>query len=113
MNIYYLISRLLFTEKGRDTIIRKNIAKEIINILKNEYKIELPKYVDIYFILKVINSSMKNSQDGISLLKEAIDYLFAKCRINLKYEEKLNQKLVEFLENTNDRIYKYISWCKR
>ena len=107
MNIYYLIARLLFTEKGKSTVIRKSNAKEIVNILKSEYKIELPKFVDIYFILKVINSSKKYNEDGILTLQECIKNLFEKCHINFKQEEKLEQKLSEFLENTNDRISRY------
>lgn len=107
LNIYYLIARLLFTEKGKSTVIRKSNAKEIVNILKSEYKIELPKFVDIYFILKVINSSKKYNEDGILTLQECIKNLFEKCHINLKQEEKLEQKLSEFLENTNDRISRY------
>lgn len=107
LNIYYLIARLLFTEKGKSTVIRKSNAKEIVNILKSEYKIELPKFVDIYFILKVINSSKKYNEDGILTLQECIKNLFEKCHINLKQEEKLEQKLSKFLENTNDRISRY------
>ena len=107
LNIYYLIARLLFTEKGKSTVIRKSNAKEIVNILKSEYKIELPKFVDIYFILKVINSSKKYNEDGILTLQECIKNLFEKCHINLKQEEKLEQKLSEFLENTNDRISRH------
>lgn len=107
LNIYYLIARLLFTEKGKNTIIRKNTAKEIINILKSEYKIEIPKFVDIYFILKVINSSKRYNENGIQTLQECIKNLLKKCQINLEQEEKLEQKLSEFLENTDDRISRY------
>ncbi len=107
LNIYYLIARLLFTEKGKNTVSRKNTAKEIINILKSEYKIELPKFIDTYLVLKLINSSIRYNDDGILTLKKCIMDLFEKCRINLKQEEKLKQKLCEFLENTNDRINRY------
>lgn len=104
MNIYYLISRLLFSEKGKNTKTRKSVAKEIINILKSEYKIELPKIVDVYFVLKVINSCKRNKENGILTLKNAIEELLKKCSVDLEREENLKQKLDEFLENTNDRI---------
>lgn len=107
LNIYYLIARLLFTEKGKNTIIRKNIAREIINILKNDYKIDLPNFVDVYFVLKTINSTNRSVKDGVMILKDSIENLFINCKINIEEEENLKEKFKKFMENTLDRIRRY------
>ena len=41
LNPFYLLARLLYTDPGKNTYIRKKIAKEIIEILKEEYHIKI------------------------------------------------------------------------
>lgn len=51
MNVFYLISKLLFTESGRKIYLRKKIASEIIEILTEEYKIHLFDKIDNYKVM--------------------------------------------------------------
>lgn len=72
MNVFYLISKLLLTESGQRIKLRKRVATEIIEILKEEYKINLSEKIDPYRVLKVINSISLANENGIVYLQEAI-----------------------------------------
>ena len=68
MNVFYLISKLLFTESGIRITSRKRVANEIIEILTEEYKICLSEKIDSYRVLKIINSISKTNENAIVYL---------------------------------------------
>lgn len=107
MNVFYLISRLLFTESGKKTWLRKKIAKEVINILSDEYKVMLSDEVDVYKILKVINSSLGDEDDGVDFLKNTINKVFMKLFIDLGTETHLRKAYEDFMERIQDRVKRY------
>ena len=45
MNVFCLITKLLFTESGKDIALRKKIANEILTILIEDYKIYLSVFL--------------------------------------------------------------------
>ena len=76
MNPFYLLSRLVFSEPGKRTSLRKRIASELVAMLRGEYKIYLSEKIDSYSILKIINSSKGTETNGVVYLKNTIDNFF-------------------------------------
>lgn len=63
LNPFYLLAKLLYTEPGKNTYIRKKIAKEIIEILKEEYHIGIDEEIDsiiICFGVLIVIKILKN-----------------------------------------------------
>ena len=104
MNVFYLISKLLFTEPGRRIKLRKRIANNIIEILTEEYKICLSEKIDSYMVLKIINSKSKTNKNAIVYLQEEITRFLMELGINLSKEEFLSKAYEDFLARVNDRI---------
>ena len=110
MNVFYLISKLLFTESGKSIKLRKRVANEIIEILTEEYKICLSEKIDPYKVLKVINSISPTNENGIVYLQEAITKFLTGLGINLTVEAYLNKAYEDFMERVKDRVKKnYLS----
>ena len=82
MNVFFLISRLLFTEPGKKSWFRKQIANEIIKILSEEYKVELYEKVDTYKILKVVNSLLSEEENGMDYLESSMVKFFNNLGVN-------------------------------
>lgn len=104
MNIFYLISKLFFTESGRKIKLRKRVANQIIEILTEEYKICLSEKIDSYRVLKVINSISKTTEDAIVYLQEVIPKFFVKLGINLSIEASLYKAYEDFMARVMDRV---------
>lgn len=104
MNIFYLISKLLFTESGKRITSRKRVANEIIEILTEEYKIRLSEQIDSYRVLKVINSIYPTKENGIAYLQEAITKFLVGIGIELSIEASLYKAYEDFMERIKDRV---------
>ena len=104
MNIFYLISKLLFTESGKRITLRKRVANEIIEILTEEYKIRLSEQIDSYRVLKVINSIYPTNENGIAYLQEAITKFLVGIGIELSIEASLYKAYEDFMERIKDRV---------
>ena len=104
MNIFYLISKLLFTESGKRITSRKRVANEIIEILTEEYKIRLSEQIDSYRVLKVINSIYLTNENGIAYLQEAITKFLVGIGIELSIEASLYKAYEDFMERIKDRV---------
>ena len=104
MNIFYLISKLLFTESGIRITSRKRVANEIIEILTEEYKIRLSEQIDSYRVLKVINSIYPTNENGIAYLQEAITKFLVGIGIELSIEASLYKAYEDFMERIKDRV---------
>ena len=104
MNIFYLISKLLFTESGKRITSRKRVANEIIEILTEEYKIRLSEQIDSYRVLKVINSIYPTKENGIAYLQEAISKFLVGIGIELSIEASLYKAYEDFMERIKDSV---------
>ncbi len=104
MNIFYLISKLLFTESGKRITSRKRVANEIIEILTEEYKIRLSEQIDSYRVLKVINSIYPTNENGIAYLQEAITKFLVGIGIELSMEASLYKAYEDFMARIKDRV---------
>ena len=104
MNIFYLISKLLFTESGIRITSRKRVANEIIEILTEEYKIRLSEQIDSYRVLKVINSIYPTNENGMAYLQEAITKVWVGIGIEGSIEASLYKAYEDFMERIKYRV---------
>lgn len=104
MNVFYLISKLLFTESGRKIYLRKKIASEIIEILTEEYKIHLSDKIDNYKVLKIINSISESDENGVVYLQKAINSFLIELGIDLNLELRLQKAYEDFILMVKDRV---------
>lgn len=104
MNVFYLISKLLFTESGQRIKLRKRVANEIIEILTEEYKIRLSEKIDPYKVLKIINSISPIDKNGIVYLQGAITRFLIGIGIDLSIEAYLNKAYEDFMARVKDRV---------
>lgn len=104
MNVFYLISKLLFTESGRRIKLRKRVANEIIEILTEEYKICLSEKIDPYRVLKIINSILKTNENAIVYLQEVITRFLMELGIDLSIEASLYKAYEDFMARVKDRV---------
>ncbi len=104
MNVFYLISKLIFTESGQRIQLRKRVANEIIEILTEEYKISLSEKIDLYKVLKVINSISKTNENGIIYLQESIIKFLIEMGIDLSIESYLHKAYEDFMARVKDRV---------
>lgn len=107
MNPFYLLSRLVFSEPGKRTSLRKRIASELVAMLRGEYKIYLSEKIDSYSILKIINSSKGTETNGVVYLKNTIDNFFERLGIDINKEPRLQKMYEEFVSAICDRVVKY------
>lgn len=107
MNVFFLFARLLFTEPGKKTWLRKQIANEIVKILSEEYKIELHEKVDTYMVLKVVNSLLCEEENGLDYLQRSIIKFFDVLGVNLSQEQFLLKSYEDFIAKINDRVQRY------
>lgn len=104
MNVFYLISKLLFTESGRKIYLRKKIASEIIEILTEEYEIHLSDKIDNYKVLKIINSISESDENGVVYLQKAINSFLIELGIDLNLESRLQKAYEDFILMVKDRV---------
>lgn len=104
LNPFYLLAKLLFTKAGNRVNVRKKIATEILNILKNDYQIPIDDSYDNYSLLKAVNNCNPALNDGIEFYKAAVYEILNAIGISLKLEKHLNKVFDDFLDKCNERI---------
>lgn len=105
MNVFYLISKLLFTEAGEKIGLRKRVANEIITILTEEYKMSISRAIDSYEVLKTVNAiSINISENGIIFLQTAIKNFLSGIGIDLDAEKYLHKAYEDFMTKVKDRV---------
>lgn len=104
LNPFYLLAKLLFTKAGNRVHVRKKIATEILNIIKNDYQIPIDDSYDNYSLLKAINNCNPDLEDGMEFFKTAVYEILNTMRISLKSEKSLNKIFNDFLDKCNERI---------
>lgn len=105
-SIFFKLSVLYFTEPGEKVYRRKRLAKEILNILINEFRIEISeRYIDLD-LLKIINSSKKmcKAKNGIELYDFITKCLFTKFNITEKNYPSVLTQYTFFINEMEDRI---------
>ena len=111
LNLFYNIAILFFTEAGKDTFIRKKCALTVLNILNDEYKIEVINYIDNLLLLKYVNSFNSIENNGIEYLKQGIKQLFYHLGIDIKEETVLKKAYDDFFNKIDDRVKRYGLSC--
>ena len=107
MNPFYLLAKLTFMKTQGHEKARKKYANDVIGMLKNDYGINIKKGFDCFSLLKIINSVIKPADaDGIEVYKNVIGRVLASLKVDLSYEEALEDCYNQFLEKTNDRVRK-------
>jgi superfamily I DNA/RNA helicase len=106
-NPFYLMARLVFTESGQKSSIRKKVATELLSILRDDCKTSIPDGIDNYDILKVVNQSINHKEDGIVNLQNCIEAVFHLLKIQLNHERHLHDLYFQFFEKIQDRIQRY------
>jgi superfamily I DNA/RNA helicase len=107
MNPFYLLARLVFTKSGQNVSLRKKTATELLAILRDDYKTAFPENIDNYDVLRTINLAVRENENGMEVLKKAIQAVFLLLRIQLDNEIRLLGIHKCFFEKANDRISKY------
>jgi superfamily I DNA/RNA helicase len=105
LNIFCLIAKLLFTQKGGHALLRRKVADEILIILKEDYGFIISEKVSKLEILKAINATQFTIDDGVLTLKNAISNVIGILQIkkNGNIEKIYNQ----FFEKIDSRLTEY------
>ncbi len=107
MNPFYLLAKLTFMKTQGHEKARKRYANDVIGIFKSDYGINIKKDFDCYSLLKIINSVIKPANaDGIEVYKNVIGRVMFSLKVDLSYEEALENCYNQFLEKTNERVRK-------
>lgn len=106
-NPFFLLAQLTFTEAGTHVASRKRIAAELLDILRTDYEITIPPHIDVYGILRIINSSVDPTKDGIDCLRTVVSKVFGHIGIKSCNERTLSTKYTAFLNKANQRIKDY------
>ena len=106
-NPFFLLAQLVFTEAGTHVATRKRIVAELLDILRTDYEISIPPHIDIYGILRLINSSVDPTKDGIDSLCTVVSKLFGHLGIEMNNERALSAKYTAFLNKASQRIKDY------
>lgn len=104
MNVFYKMSKLVFTDSGKRLSVRKRIASEIIGILAWEYNVGFDADVDNYVILKNINEVSIASDDGLEYFKSVVEHLFEVHGITVAKYPQLYNAFSEFCQKVEYRI---------
>lgn len=118
LNPFYLLAKLLFTKSGKRVQIRKRIASEVLNILRNDYQIHINDSFDNYSLLKTINNCKCILDDGLEFYKESAYTILDTMNVDLDAEKRLQKIFQDFIDKCNDRIKRhklsrdYNDFCK-
>ena len=104
MNIFYKLSKLIFTDPGKKVTRRKRIATEILKMLTEEYGLLLQEDMDCFWLLQKINSVHPDTSNGIKYYSQVAEAVLSSCNINRSDFPSLFEIYHAFLEKTNDRI---------
>lgn len=106
LNPFYILARLVFSEAGKNINIRKKLAKEFLEIIKNDYNIEIFNRYDFLDLLKNANSKDITEKNGISVYEKAVEHIFRSMKVSLSDNEKLLKTYKLFIEKSNNRMAK-------
>ena len=104
LNVFYKLSKLIFTKAGYKVERRKRIAREVIDILTNEFGIMLSDTVDCFWVLHKINSTSPQTKSGIEYFTQIVNNMFASCGIESKSYPAIFEQFNEFIEKIYHRI---------
>lgn len=107
LNIFYLISKLLFTQYNGRIAGRKRTATDILNILHMDFGVLIADYADNYLVLKAINATHINQADGISTIKMAVNNLWNSLKINIENYPSLKSTYLNFFNKIDSRIKQF------
>jgi len=107
LNPFYLIARLVFTESGKNVSIRKRVATELLTTLHDDFQLQIPNGIDSYDILRTINLSLNQNNDGLVILQNSIEAVFQLLKIQFKSEKDLRNMFLRFFEKIQSRVKKY------
>ena len=102
LNVFFLIAKLLFTQKSGHRLLRRKEADEILTIIKEDYGFVISDRVSKLDILKVINSTQFILDNGVLTLKNAIKKVWE--FLGIKMEGELEKTNTQFFEKINSRI---------
>lgn len=102
LNVFFIIAKLLFTQKSGHPLLRRKLADEILIILREDYNYEFLDKIGKFDILKAINSTHFISSDGVLTLKDAIRNVFEILEIIIDGE--LESSYNQFFEKIYSRL---------
>lgn len=105
LNIFFLISKLLFTKQLKNSFIKRKIADEIINIIREDYDFNISENIDKLDILYSVNSTEFIDSDFIQTLKKAIENIFKMLKIEMN--DNIKTIYEEFFNKIDERINTY------
>ena len=108
MNPFYLLARLTFTRPQGNMKIRKKYAREILEILRDDYGLDIREEYDCFHLLETINSIPKiMGFDGMEIYRETVKKVLSSMDILLLNEPTLYECYKSFLEKADERIYRH------
>lgn len=107
MNVFYKLARLIFTEPGKKVARRKRIATEVIKTLSEEFNIQLNERIDCFWILKTINSTYTDTDNGVEYFTHVVNGLLSSCGIYRNENTSLFSMYDIFINKIEDRIIRY------
>jgi superfamily I DNA/RNA helicase len=107
MNVFYKLSKLVFTEAGVHISSRKRVASEIINILSNNYNVVISSYMDNFWLMQNINSVKPKSDDGVDHYTRVVNHILKLLNVDRKTYPLLFETFDSFIEKINDRIKRF------
>lgn len=104
LNIFYLITKLVFTKPSSKTQQRKRCASEVLKIIAEEYGYNIVNIYCSLDSLNIINSVVCNNQNGMDHLKNCIGCLFDKLSIDLENDQKLLKAYSDYILKSEERM---------
>ena len=104
LNLFYKISFIVFTTVGKRVWLRKKIASEIIDILKNDYGIRFDDNFTALDLLDLLNSFSSSKNNGLEYLKDFVYQLFIELNIDEDNSVELCRSMREFFNKAQERI---------
>ena len=104
MNPFYLISQLVYSESGVHSRRRRRMVQDIIDIFYSEYHISKPEIFDGHDFLKIINSVLKEDEEGVLVFEKAVSELLKAFDTDLEKVPDLKKTYDEFLKKVQYRI---------
>lgn len=104
LNPFYILARLIFSETGKNIHIRKKLAKEFLEIIKDDYNITISGKYDFLDLLKNTNFKYTNEPNGMIVYEKTVKHVFRSMNISLFENEKLSKTYKLFIEKSIDRI---------
>lgn len=102
LNVFFLIGKLLFTQKNGHRLLRRKEANEILDILKDDYGLNIMDNITNLDVLKAINSTRFITDNGILTIENAIKNLWK--LLGIKPGVDLEKSRIQFFKKVNSRV---------